>query len=68
MSGPLFVKETQNSKSSGKNLMIYFDYCSENRAKTVKVLYTFKKLNKGENTANREFTQVQRLNSKKGFR
>ena len=48
--------------------MIYFDYCRENREKTVKVLYTFKKLNKGENSANREVTQVQRLNSKKGFR
>ena len=36
MSGPLIVKETQNSNSSGKNFKIYFDYCRENRAKTIK--------------------------------
>lgn len=68
MSGPLIVKETQNSNSSGKNFKIYFDYCRENRAKTIKVLYTFKKLNKGAKSANREVTQAQSLNSKKGFR
>lgn len=47
MSGPLIVKETQNLNSSEKNFMIYFDYCPENRAKTIRVLYTFKKLNEG---------------------
>lgn len=66
MSGPLIVKETQNSNSSGKNFKIYFDYCRENRAKTIKY-YTLL-LNKGEKSANREVTQAQSLNSKKGFR
>lgn len=48
MSGPLIVKETQNSNSSGKNFKIYFDYCREKSRENYKVLYTIKKLNKGE--------------------
>jgi len=68
MSGPLIIKETQNSNSSGKDFKIYFDYWRENRAKTIKVLYTFKKLNKGEKSANREVIQAQSFNSKKRFR